>query len=68
VREKYWTVGARSAVGTELRNCYECKRRSAHPGLQKMLDLPSDRVTPGKPAFSYVGVDYFSPFSVKQGR
>ena len=33
-----------------------------------MSDLPPERVISGKPAFSFVGVDYFGPFSVKQGR
>ena len=33
-----------------------------------MGDLPSDRVTPDKPPFSFVGVDCFGPFMVKRGR
>ena len=33
-----------------------------------MADLPSDRVTPNKPPFSSVSIDYFGPFEVKQGR
>jgi len=33
-----------------------------------MADLPANRVTPNKPPFTYVGVDYFGPFMVKQGR
>jgi len=68
VREKYWIINARVAVRNELKNCYECRRQFARPGLQKMSDLPPERVTPGKPPFSYVGVDYFGPFLVKQGR
>ena len=32
-----------------------------------MADLPSDRVTPDKPPFSFVGVDCFGPFIVKRG-
>jgi hypothetical protein len=35
---------------------------------QKMADLPKDRVTPGKPPFTNVGVDCFGPFTVKRGR
>ena len=37
-------------------------------GKQKMADLSPDRVTPGMPPFSFVGVDYFGPFTVKRGR
>ena len=32
-----------------------------------MADLLVDRVTPNKPSFSSVGIDYFGPFEVKQG-
>ena len=37
-------------------------------GVQKMADLPADRVTHGKPPFSLVGVDCFGPFIVRRGR
>ena len=33
-----------------------------------MADLPFDRVTPGEPPFSFVGVDCFGPSVVKSGR
>jgi len=33
-----------------------------------MSDLPSDRITPGEPPFSYTGVDLFGPFNVKRCR
>jgi len=33
-----------------------------------MADLPSERVTPDNPLFSYVGVDCFGPFVVKRRR
>ena len=33
-----------------------------------MANLPSDRVTPDKPPFTFVGIDCFGPFSVKRGR
>ena len=35
---------------------------------QKIADLPKERVTPGQPPFSHVGIDYFGSFMVKQGR
>ena len=34
---------------------------------RKTENLPPDRVTPGMPPFSFVGVDYLGPFTVKQG-
>ena len=33
-----------------------------------MADLPEECVTPGQPPFIHVGVDFFGPFLVKQGR
>ena len=33
-----------------------------------MADLPECRVTPGKPPFTYVGVNCFGPLYVKRGR
>ena len=68
LRSKYWIIKGRSAVRRNLRQCGSCKRRKAQPGEQFMGDLPSDRLTPEKPLFSQVGVDFLGPFDVKQGR
>ena len=48
-----------------LKNCFKCKQLWKSSSEQKMADLPEDRVTPGKPPFSYIGVDCFGPFMVK---
>ncbi|XP_071794595.1 uncharacterized protein [Asterias amurensis] len=68
LRQRFWLIAARSTVPRALRDCFVCKRLSATPIEQKMADLPQNRVTPNKPPFSYVGVDCFGPFMVKQGR
>ena len=68
LRRKYWIVKGRSAVRRVMRKCMSCQRRNARPGEQYMADLPQDRVTANQPPFTYVGIDYFGPFEVKQGR
>ena len=68
LREKYWITNANSLTRSILNRCYECRKVYGELGKQKMADLPPDRVTPGMPPFSFVGVDYFGSFTVKQGR
>ena len=68
LRRCYWVVGGSSLVKRVLAGCLQCKKRKARPCSQQEADLPPDRVTPGEPAFSSVGVDYFGPIPVKRGR
>ena len=68
VREKYWIVKGKSSVRKVIQDCMKCKKRDAKRGEQIMADLPEDRLTPDKPPFTYVGVDYFGPLYVRQGR
>ena len=42
-----------------------CRRLRGNPVQQQMADLSSERVTPDKPPFSYVGVDCFGLFVVR---
>ena len=56
IREKFWIVKARAAVRKFLNACFDCRRRQAPIGEQKMANLPKDRITPDKPPFSYVVV------------
>jgi hypothetical protein len=68
LRSRYWIVHANRTVRKILSSCVDCRKRQSAPGEQKMSDLPKDRVSPGKPPFSYVGVDFFGPLYVKRGR
>jgi len=68
IREKYWIIKGRMAVCRVLSSCFDCKRRQQLPDFQKMSDLPYERVTPGEPPFTFVGLDYFGLFYVKRGR
>ena len=67
-RTKYWVIGGRQTVRSILRSCIVCRKGEAPTMQQKMADLPPERVIPGGPAFTHVGVDLFGPFFVKRGR
>ena len=66
--ERFWIVRGLSAVRRVLASCMNCRKQNAHPGEQIMAPLPSARVALTDPPFTYVGVDYFGPLFVKQGR
>ena len=66
LREKYWVVGANSAVHQLISSCVTCRRHRALPQDQKMADLPPDRLTHAPP-FTYVRVDFFGPYVRKEG-
>ncbi len=63
----FWIIGCSSAVSYAISTCVVCKRLRSSALVQKMADLPTDRVEPSPP-FSYCAVDYFGPFLIKEGR
>ncbi len=66
LRRNYWIPKGRQLIRRVVQDCVVCKRLRARPESQKMADLPEDRVTPGQPPFSNVGIDCFGPFYVKR--
>lgn len=66
--QRYWIVNANSAIRSIISRCVVCRRIRGKMGLQKMADLPKERLRPDLPPFGNVGVDYFGPFEVKRGR
>ncbi|CAB4028223.1 Hypothetical predicted protein, partial [Paramuricea clavata] len=68
LRKEFWIVKGRTAVRRVVRSCISCQRRKARLGEQFMANLPKIRLTPHQPPFTRVGVDYFGPLQVKQGR
>ena len=69
LRRRFWIIKARSIPKKIRRNCIVCKRLYAKPSVQRMADLPPERLDPCHPPFTIVGVDVyvFGPFSVVQG-
>ncbi len=67
-RQRFWITKGRATVRAVLSSCLPCKRSRATTEVQYMADLPRDRVTPGDPPFTYVGVDYFGPFLIRRAR
>ncbi|XP_078351492.1 uncharacterized protein LOC144636211 [Oculina patagonica] len=68
LRQLYWVVKGRSAVRRVLSECFLCRKLGAARGEQLMANLPKERLSPEDPPFTSVGVDYFGPLYVKQGR
>ena len=62
IRTKYWPIKGPTAVHSILNKCMDCRRRQGSSGVQKVANLPIDHITPDKPPFSSVGMDFFGPF------
>lgn len=63
----FWVIGISSRVKSIIHNCVRCKILRGSLGIQKMSDLPVDRISSAAP-FTYCGVDMFGPYNVKEGR
>ena len=63
----YWIVNLNSLTRSIIRGCVKCRRNRGKCSTQLMADLPTER-TEEVPPFTYVGVDMFGPFQVKERR
>ena len=68
IRESFWLIKASSSVRKAIANCVTCRNLFEQPNTQKMADLSTDRIVTDKPPFTFVGLDCFGTFFVKQGR
>jgi hypothetical protein len=63
----FWVVGISSRVRSVIHSCIKCRILRGSTGIQKMSDLPEERISSEAP-FTYCGVDMFGPYGVKEGR
>ncbi|XP_070562373.1 uncharacterized protein [Ptychodera flava] len=68
IRRRFWILRGPATVRRVIQRCMTCRIWNAKPETQVMSPLPHARVTPGKPPFSSVGVDFFGPLKVKWRR
>lgn len=58
-----WIVGGKKLVSSITHHCVTCRRLRGKLEVQKMADLPAERLSTSPP-FSYVGLDVFGPWTV----
>ncbi|XP_071181279.1 uncharacterized protein [Mytilus edulis] len=68
LRQKFWIIGAGSMIKGIVSKCVICRKYCAPFVDQKMANLPKERLISDKPPFTMVGMDFFGPFQIKQGR
>ena len=68
VRDYYWPIREKDAEKKVSRKCPSCIRERTRPAIQKMADLPIERLAVHTPAFHHTAVDYFGPLEVAYGR
>ncbi|XP_072037120.1 uncharacterized protein [Amphiura filiformis] len=68
LQQHYWILGANSAARKLINRCIICRKQRAKRQVQKMADLPEDRLQPEEPPFTRVGIYFFGPVEVKHGR
>ena len=63
----FWIISCSAVVSNLIMKCVVCRRLRGSLQVQKMANLPADRLEPAPP-FTYCAVDFFGPFFIKEGR
>lgn len=63
----YWLIGAHRLIARELNQCVVCRKLRSVGLVQRMADLPADRVEEGPP-FTNVGFNVFGPWTITTRR
>ncbi|XP_033229696.1 uncharacterized protein LOC117181241 [Belonocnema kinseyi] len=67
IRERYWTIDGRNAIGRIIHHCVTCFRAKPSIPSYTLGDLPASCLTFTRP-FLNVGIDYRGPFYIKERR
>nr|XP_054593164.1 uncharacterized protein LOC129160055 [Nothobranchius furzeri] len=59
----FWIIGCKRRVSSIINQCVTCRRLRAPLSVQKMANLPTDRLTTDPP-FTNVGLDVFGPWHI----
>lgn len=68
LKYRYRILKIRSQVKKFAHTCVKCRELRAKPSVAQMGNLPPERTTPFVFPFTYTGIDYFGPLTVKVGR
>ncbi|XP_065079713.1 uncharacterized protein LOC135702590 [Ochlerotatus camptorhynchus] len=68
IRQQFHVSELRAAVGKVVKECCRCKMRKTIPQPPRMSQLPEARLTPYVRPFTFTGLDYFGPITVRFGR
>lgn len=64
LRERFWLISGRQAVGMVLKRCVICRKNQARPLQVPMPPLPTDRTRPSS-TYQVTGVDLAGPLFLK---
>ncbi|XP_065084796.1 uncharacterized protein LOC135707005 [Ochlerotatus camptorhynchus] len=68
IRQQFHVSELRGVVGKLVKECCRCKVRKTIPQPPRMSQLPEARLTPYVRPFTFTGLDYFGPITVRFGR
>ena len=68
IRETYWIIGSLSTLKHYLHMCTICIRQHTRPVALMMVNLPPGHLTVNQPAFTLMGMDFYSLSAISQGR
>ncbi|XP_055605676.1 uncharacterized protein LOC129753853 [Uranotaenia lowii] len=68
LQQRFYIPKFRATVKSILKTCMWCRVYRAKPDVPKMAPLPHPRVKPYVRPFTFTGLDYFGPLTVKRAR